>query len=251
MSALDALLAYTLRTHPPSDPLQFRHLARMQGQIGGMSALCFLLYRPRQEEHMSVTRLFSHTLPLLLSQLNRTTQPRRITLHGRTRGRVDWSCTYKGRYAEDNNPALFVCQQSGRQFDHPENQLLRYLLHCIEHCLTRVPPELRRWDAWGPPLPDRPYSVGPALATIAHYLQRTSHNVYLTQVTLPVQVDERHLRAARTSRNLLYQEIVALYELYAHVVDTPVWDRWVDVLNQTLPLPPDGEAVGSLLSAIS
>ncbi len=247
-----SLLAYAVRSAPPDDPASFRHLAGARGRLGGMTAACFLLYRTSDKAAPCVNRFLFHTAPILLQQLNRTTQPQRVVLHGRTRGKVDWPSTYKARYGEDANPTVFVCLQSWRRFNRPENQLFKFLLHHIQLCLDRVPPGLRTWRAWGRalcPVEGKPLYLGDYFATLAHRVRAFSTHVYLRGVELPAAIGERHLLAARTSKTPLYADMADLYDLYQAVVGAPDWERWATVLTQTLPLPPAADEVGRLLTA--
>jgi hypothetical protein len=190
-----------------------------------------------------------HTAPVLLQQLSRTTQPQRVTLHGRIRGRVDWANTTKARYTGDLNPTIFVCQQSWRRFDQPENQLFKYLLHQAQLCLERVPPPLRCWRAWGAALRDagrQPLELGEYFALVQHRLRTFSAHIYLREVTLPKSIGGQHLLAARTSKNELYVEVAALYDLFRAVVDVPEAVAWALARDGTLPLPPDADDIGRL-----
>src|SRR3989442_1181735 len=104
----NVFLAYVIRAAagPPVDKLAFRRLTEAQGPLGGITATCFLLYRGSSAQAACVHRLLFDTAPILLQQLSRVTQPRRVELQGRTRGRVDWPGTFKARYSQDSSPAL-------------------------------------------------------------------------------------------------------------------------------------------------
>ena len=249
----NALLAYVLCAARPGDPASFRRVVGARGPLGSLTAACFLLYRTTDEAIPCVHRFLFRTAPILLQQLSRTTQPQRVVLHGRTRGKVDWSSTYKARYSEDANPTVFVCMQSWRRFDRPENQLLKFLLHHVQLCLDRVPSGLQAWRAWGRALRsdrgDPPY-LGDYFADLGHRVRTFSAHVYLREVELPTTISGPHLLAARTSKNELYANVADLYDLYQAVVGTPNWERWAAVLSQTLPLPPAAAEAGRLLAEI-
>jgi hypothetical protein len=248
------LLAYVLRSALPRDTLRFRRLVGARGELGGVTAACFLLYRPPDGRSPCVHDWIFYSAPLLLPQLTRTTERQQIALHGRIRGRVDWSSTYKARYTEDGNPTVFVCRQSRRRFDRPENQLVKYLLHAVQVCLERVPSSWRGWQAWGPTPPegeDSPLEIGGYFGVLAHRAATYGAHVHLREVELPARVSERHLLAARTSKNALYADVAGLYALYRAVVEAPEPGTWADVLGQTLPLPPAAGAVGRAVSRAS
>ena len=246
----DVLLAYVQRSIRPGDAVGFRQLAGIQGRLGRMTAAAFLLHRSEEKTQPSVHRFVFDIMPILLPQLSRNTHPERVTLHGRTRGRVDWSGTYKARLSEDTNPTVFVCLQSWRVFDRPENQLCKFLLHHIQHCLNRTLPDLGDWCAWGWAFRSshgEPLRLGDYFASLAHRVRTFGAHVYLREVGLPPAIEGRHVLAARTSKNELYASVADLDDLYQAVVHAHDWERWADVLSQTLPLPPGADEVAQRL----
>jgi hypothetical protein len=230
----------------------FRRIAQLNGQLGAVTAVCYLLYPPRPEEgpELSVRHFLEHTMPCLLPQLSRTTQPWRAHLHGRADGRIDWSNTYKARYSEGCNPTLFVCQQSRWRYDQPENQLVKSLLKQIQTCLDQTPDKLRGWFARGSARcaeGHEPVRIGTELAAFAHWIRRYQASAYLREIRLPAVIGESHLAAARTAKNPLYAQVADLYQLYLEVVEVTDWGRWVTALNRTAPRPPHMDDVTRLL----
>ena len=164
-----------------------------------------------------------------------------MQLKGQVRGRVDWEATHKARYSADGNPAIFVCQQSDRRYDRPENQLLKYLLDQIQACLNRVSPEMGAWLAWKRPCDGDGrlrVVVGAELAELAHRVHLYSGSAYLRGIGLPPSIGEAHLRAARTTKNPLYGEVLQLHRLYSEIVEVSEWEFWKGALDDTAPLPP-------------
>jgi len=254
---MDPLLAYAFRSAAQDDLPAFRRLAQLGGELGGVTALCFLLCpaRPRKGSEadgppLSVHDLLFSVMPRLLPQLNRTTYPHKVVMRGRADGRIDWASTYKARYSEEGGSTVFVCRQSRRRYDQPENQLLQFLLHRIRVCLDAVPPSLRGWAAWGSVRDTRggkPVRAAEELADLAHRLRRFRSSVYLRQVALPDRVGAAHVMAARTAKNPLYGQAADLYLFYTEVVEVTDWGRWRDALNLTAPLPADLDEVSRLL----
>lgn len=253
----EALLAYVLLSRYLSaggnelDLRALRSLAGPGGQLGGVTATCFLLYLPREQGQTSVREFIFRTAPLLLQQLSRSTQRERVTLKGQVRGKVDWTNTYKARLCANANPAVYVCLSSSRIFDRPENQLLKLMLQRIKACVERVPAYIRDWQAWdggSDGMEGGPFHIGSYFAALAHHVGVLSAHVSLREVKLPHSVNSPHMIAARAAKNALYGHLASLYELYSATVEVTSGNLWTRVIAQTLPLPPDAAALGRTLS---
>lgn len=246
----DLLSAYAFHSGPPADLTSFRRLMSLEGSFGRVTVTCFLLYSNLEKPHISVHHFLFHTAPTILHQFSRTTQPQRITLHNRTRGKVDWASTYKARYSQDVNPSTFVCLQTRQIFDRPENRLFKFLLHQIQICLLRVSPMLKNSYAWGKALcleNGKPLPINDYLSTIEYQLRKLMKNVYLETVELPLSIETQHLLAARVCKNKFYSYVADMFDLYNSVVAVPSWNHWNIVFGQTLPLPLELSIVGPLL----
>jgi hypothetical protein len=271
ISPYDVLQVYDYLAAEPAQVELFQRLVAPQGALAALSAASFLLYYPSAQSGGSapicVERFVYDIAPVLLQQFSRVTEARRVTLHGRTRGKVDWSATYKARNSADSNPTLFVCQQSWRRFDRPENQLVKYLFKLIGDCLQRIPRSLWSWQAWGksvnrkqppelgsdgfplPPGPDLGHveNLSDRFASLAHRLRLYSTYSALQDVALPYSIETRHILAARTSKNELYADAADLYEQYLTLVGRPLWASWRQALGGTLPLP---ASLGGVLASV-
>lgn len=56
------------------------------------------------------------------------------------RGPVDWAATYRTRYQQGGNPALFVVRPAERVFDTPENQALAWFLAELSNRVEAIRP---------------------------------------------------------------------------------------------------------------
>lgn len=245
MNTISMLLqVHALVAAKPENLLAFRRLVQLRGHLGGITAACYLLYRPQDATQVSVQHFLSQILPRLLSQLNRTTDLQRVELHDGIRGRIDWTSTAKARYVTNSGPATFVCRQRHREFLRPENQLVQFMLQQIDACLNRVPSDLSAWYAWIPD-PDtgrrQPYVLASGLAELARQLHIARSSVYLRDVAPPPAISSHHILAARTSKNELYTQVAELHALYSNVVDANSWSIWAELVTQTALLPPDIE----------
>lgn len=253
MSAASTLLqVHALKAGEPPNLPRFRRLVQLRGQLGGITAACYLLYRPVDGQQASVWGFVAQVMPRLLLQLSRTTEVERVELDAGVRGRIDWPGTVKARYAANGGPHIFVCRQRRREFDRAENRLVKFMLQQVEACLNRVPPDLLGWYAWIPGREGGPRLVVPLVSEIAEMAQRVHvlrGSVYLRDVPAPPAIGSQHLLAARTSKNELYGQVADLYELYWSVVEANSWRTWAEIVGQTALLPPDmDEATRQLIA---
>ena len=251
----DSLLAYTLVVHYLSglgagSAAALHQLAGARGRLGGLTAACFLLYRPRARNSVSVNSFVFETAPVLIQQLSRRTRSERVSLEGRVGGKIDWSATFKVRNTMDGNSSVFVCLRNSRLFERPENQLFKFMLVRVRDCLSRVPPWLREWQHWRRAgSAGRPSGLGDYFELLEHRLRVLGGHISLREVTVPSAVKAEHLAAARNSKNKLYSVVADLYELYRGAVESPIPERWAHVVAQTLPLPPGADEFGHVIAA--
>ena len=233
---------------PPTDHRRFRSLVSPRGPLGGVTAASFLIYRPPAGSSIGVGPFLEQVAPPLLAQLNRSTHPQRIQLRGRARGSVDWAGTIKARAGASQDPTIFVCRQSWRLYDLPENQLLLYVLDGLHQCQRRAPTEMRKWSAWSS---DEAGRVGEHLAFADHRLRQFFKSAYLRDVELPVSITGIHEAAARSAKNPAYSQVLDYYHLYRNVIERPSWQQWKEVVGQRVSVLPaaDAQVLASIWAA--
>ncbi|MCI0649373.1 MAG: hypothetical protein L0332_24175 [Chloroflexi bacterium] len=202
-------------------------------------ALCAACFLANTGEGVDVRHFLDETVPLLLRQLNRTTEQQQVQYINRIRGKVDWPATYKARYHNEHNLALFVCHQPLRQNDTLENQLLKYMLSAIEQLLPCVPDILLSAARWSAGL--KPNWMRERLEAMLPRLRLLRNHIRLREVTLPPFITVNHLLRARTSKIGFYGLVAQLYEQYEGIVLHTQWEYIRPVFRQTLLLPTDEE----------
>lgn len=193
--------------------------------------------RAGRDVHTFVTR----TLPLLLRQLQRTTQRERVPFQGQVRGRVDWPATYKARAQNDANPALFVCRPPHRQHDTPENQLLKFLLNAVAQQMEQIDPVMLtavHWTSGGASAPDW---LAKRINDMRYQLRVAQSHVRLRQVETPAKITPRHLLKARASKTELYGQAADLIVRYQQLIEQADWTAVRPILAQTILLPTPGD----------
>ncbi len=204
------------------------------------AATYFLLDYDAKAENQFVQSFVCITLRRLLQQLTRRTEQQRVTYRGQVRGRIHWASTYKARYTQDYDPTRFVCQEVRRQYDTPENQLVKYMVHQIRKCLELVPDVLRQGACYysnGHDLPQNHGATDARLRDIEEELNNSRVRSRLRDITLPQNIDESYLVRAETSRTEEYAEVAHLYRCYRRTVLSLSWNEIAGIGRRVLPLP--------------
>lgn len=209
--------------------------------------LCAAYFLSDTRRNLDVAVFLIQTVPMLLRRLHRTTQHQRVEYTGQIRGRVDWPATYKARYCDDYNPALYVCRQPERRDDTPENQLLKYMLLSIKRLVADVPDVLLEAECWSSKAAGEPGWLAARTKILEHRLRAALTHIRLREVEPPPVITPRHLLRARTSKTELYGLVAQLYDQYKQVVLCYRWERIGPIFRQTLLLPPSGDAQGDRL----
>jgi hypothetical protein len=154
-------------------------------------------------------------MPILLRQLSRATEPERHEQRGQIRGRVDWAATHRARLSQHNDPTLFICRQTRRQYATPENELVVYVLHALQRLIQAVPSCLRI-GLFGAPQANQ--SFAPTEARLAQYLHRLreyQQHVYLRDIPRPDRITSQHLLRAKTSKTEWYGRVAQFYTAHS------------------------------------
>lgn len=84
-------------------------------------------------EQYDAETFITYTLGRLMRQLNHNTRQQPVVYQGRVRGRIMWPATFKAHYGQDYDPSRYVCREVRKQYDTPENQLLKYLIEQLDY----------------------------------------------------------------------------------------------------------------------
>lgn len=184
-----------------------------------------------------VAAFVQHTVPLLLRQLQRTTEHQRETYVGRVRGRIDWPATTKARYQTGYNPAIYVCRQPQRLEDTPENQLLKFVLTAVDRATMMVSPAMLGAERWTAESGAEPNWLRGRIAAVSQLLRPLLGHIRLRQVTLPDAITPQHLLKARTSKTELYGRVADIYQQYHALIIQGDWAALRPLFAHTLLLP--------------
>jgi hypothetical protein len=198
------------------------------------SAYFLLNHDPGRDAESFVTV----TLERLLSRVSRVNEPLQVEYQGQVRGRVIWPATFKARYREDFDPSRYVCRQVRREYDTPENQLLKFVVERIYESLRAIPEVIRNGFSYFP------VSAGAGFLPAADRIGRMESSVRnfhkhsrLRAVTLPAHITESHLLKAKMSPAEDYAEAADLYQSYARCFLRSDWRHTARIARRILPLP--------------
>jgi hypothetical protein len=191
------------------------------------------------------------TMPVLLRQLNRTTQTAPRVHHGQARGRIDWSATYKARLRESNDPTVLVCREVHRQYATLENQLLKHLLRTIADSVRHVPQHLRAGAYWPASSTDGSRPIHRELSTLQDRLQSYLAHIHLRDIAVPEQITHQHLQKARSSKTVGYTRLARLHAAWTRLTTEGRAHDWTAALRTCLVLPasPAGEGAALVRAA--
>jgi hypothetical protein len=117
------------------------------------------------------------------------------------RGPVDWGATYRARYQQGGNAALFVVRPAERIFNTPENQALLWFLHALRDRVERIRPV--ESDSVGAMRPGE--SWWPHVTQLSRELAEGLRPRWLSAV-VPVRPTALVLARLRSSRQKFYAE---------------------------------------------
>ena len=119
------------------------------------------------------------------------------------RGPVDWAATYRARYQQGGNPAVFVVRPAERVFDIPENQALLWFLRALGGLIEAIRPV--ESDTSGVMQPGE--SWWPHVVQLSRDLAEAIRPRWLSAVT-PVRPSPLVLSRLRSSRRRFYSELL-------------------------------------------
>ncbi|WP_227355752.1 hypothetical protein [Haladaptatus salinisoli] len=174
---------------------------------------------------------FVRKLPERLRRIKTVTQREAQTSRNEVRGAINWNQTMKLRSTTSyGDRSVFACETPGVAYDIPENRVLKKLLSVIEQTLSRDLTQtdhewrIQRWDE----------------SLIDEFQRLFAQNVHLNRIpdANEIQLTQRDLNAARTSRQELYAEAYELYTLYEQLLANEFTDEAVqELLRSTLVVP--------------
>ncbi len=183
---------------------------------------------------------FFRTLPASIRKFKTTTTATNERYIGEVRGQINWPNTMKERLRlNPKDRTIFSCQENIRNYDLPENVILKELIHTVYQILfvkidttaLEKYPYFREWKE---------------LKVIVEEMMR--HNVYLSKVnSTQCQVTDRMIQKTLGHRNPLYREAAQLLLLHRRVMNGDVNEDIIqELLKETFVYPEKEEVLFEL-----
>lgn len=162
---------------------------------------------------------------------------------GEVRGRIDWKDTFCQRYNQNpKDKTLFVCDQRERNYDIPENLVLKRLLQIIHEIIYNdlklaLENEYEWLKAW--------VDEKKLVEILKSLFLR---NVYLRRINLEdVNITDRMIDRALKSRLLLYKDAAVLLSRYRKLINYEFDSKEAkELLNNTFIRPEKAEVLFEL-----
>jgi hypothetical protein len=201
--------------------------------LADVSALLNLRSEDRRRvinTHLAFSEPIVHFVQALPEALRRplTSSLRPPVISQAVRGPVDWAATYRARYQQGGNPALFVVRPAERIFDTPENQALLWFLHALTDLFEAIRPVesdtsgvMREGESWWP-----------QVLQLGRELKQALRPRWLSAVT-PLRPPPLVLSRLRSSRLAFYSELLPdAIEVMLRYTERPSPEDVTDLLCQ-------------------
>ena len=172
-------------------------------------------------------------LPRRVRRIKTESKKQIVSRRGEVQGKVNWNKTISSQ-TQQNNRSIFICQNPSKNYNVPENLVLKKLLSIIyqalEHDLKK--PLEKNYD-WLKHLKDEE-------DLIAYLKNIYKKNVHINRIKQPeeIQINERHLSIAENSRKELYKEASQLLIKHQKLMQGEYNKKDLnELLNETLILP--------------
>lgn len=160
-------------------------------------------------------RGFVKALPKRVRRIKTTVDKRSQILKGEVKGRIEWDKTIKERCkCNYDDLALFVCNQTEKNYNISENIVLKHLLSIIHSIIFEdLKPAIDKEYTW---IEKWTENQSKLKTTIREVFLR---NIYIKRITSDgTEITERMIRSASKSRNKFYRDAARLLLRYNKIM---------------------------------
>jgi len=187
---------------------------------------------------------FIEKLPRRVRRIKTESKKKVIKRRGEVRGKINWDKTLKQQTSSQDD-SLFVCQNPSKNYDVPENLVLKKILAEIYSVLDNElqTPIEERYE-WLKKLKENP--------DLVNYMKEIyRRNVHINRIKNPqrYEVSDRDISIAENSRKDLYKSAASLLCYYRKIMNRELDREEIEeLLNETLILPGDTPTLFELFS---
>lgn len=180
---------------------------------------------------------FIEKLPSLLRNLSHSTNRKDEEMRGHIKGNINWNKTIKTRLSSGyNDPTLFVCSPTNKNYNLEENQLMKFLLREIirlkENYLPFANPSKYEFDFEKIDDDDDWYTK---VRNRYEACKKSLKKVYFDEIEDISRVSFKHLKRTANHKNFLYSKIVLdVYRLYEKLFLSKDMDVLWDLIQKRI-----------------
>jgi len=189
--------------------------------------------------HRAHVRDFNQELEVYFRSINHRTSGISYARKGMVKGRIDWKKTFEERFSHGQDRSLFSCKEIEKDYDLPENIILKFLLLKISEFISEFDYLIREDgkidEGWRQDLLDLKYTISKIEKTV--YFKEICKNI--TMMQLEQMITPRMESLANKSRNDFIRSRL-MEEAYTEYKALMIYKDWMkinDVINETLLKP--------------
>lgn len=157
-----------------------------------------------------VTQNLINNLKKYRSDISISTRKQRTTFYGQVKGTINWNLTIKERLTTGSliNP-LFICNPTKKDYDLPENIILKYLLSKLSEMISFIikkVSEVKEQKSWIT-----------LLKNSSEEINMTLNSPYIKLISNVSKIDTRHLSHLNQNKKIHYKSLLNCYILYNKV----------------------------------
>ncbi|MHA1251550.1 MAG: hypothetical protein ACTSRP_16280 [Candidatus Helarchaeota archaeon] len=176
---------------------------------------------------------FIRNLPIRLRRIKKTIKKNPKISYNEVKGKINWSKTLKIRMNRcDINKSLFICEIIEKDYDIPENLVLKEILSIIYSIIEK---DIKKLIENRPDWLEKWINKEKLISLLKQIYQK---NVYLKRINIRKKISFRVIERIKRSRNLLYKEAAHLLSQYYKLMNFEVEPHEAkELLKNTFIIP--------------
>ncbi|MHA1285249.1 MAG: hypothetical protein ACTSYC_02885 [Promethearchaeota archaeon] len=166
-----------------------------------------------------VQRFIRKYLRLILNSLTIYSVDAYNTSKGFVKGKLIMNATIQQFRLKEYKPTFYKCREIYRNYNTPENRLLKYLLFSIKSLFLKLPKHLSITSKKGSSRQEsraveNMENLLSTLSELKRLFFKHVHNIKLKSIELPKYIDNTMIERLLKARNPLYRKVYEIYNIY-------------------------------------